>query len=448
MWVTRSPNQKFMSFGKFMAYFWLIAGFMAGVAAAFFVVRLWVVGFQRDAAGSRRTTLLILVSLSGFLLISGAMYFYLGRPEMVGVNTSASVDIANHPVSSDAANGPTASMTEAAEKLAKRLAADSGSDQDWLLLQQSYEFLGDTEGAELAQKHQTRAIKQDGSTVANAEQGSANQVAARAVADQAAMATYQQMVAQKPTDADSWLAIAQIQRTARNFAESSAAFQKVIELKAMTADAWSDYADVSATLAKTLTNNATRAALDAALKLDPKHSKALWLKASLAHEEKRYAEALKLWQQLRAVIPNNSPDVTIVDANIKEAQSLVGMGVTNAVNQQEVRVSGSVAIDQALRNSVSPDMVLFVYAKASDSPMPVAVFRTTVGSWPMSFVLDDSQAMMPSRKLSQFQTVTLSARLSRSGQAMAQSGDLQTDSVSVNTVGSKSVELRINKRIP
>ncbi len=437
-----------MSLGEFMTYFWLIAGFMTGIAAAFFVVRLWAAGVQSGVVGSRRTAVLVLVSLCGFLLISAAMYLYLGRPDTVAINTGGSVDIANHPASTDAATGSTTSMNEATEKLAKRLAADGGSDQDWLLLQQSYEFLGDTEGAELAQKHQTRDIKQDGSSKVKTEQGPANQVSASSVTDQDALITYQQMVARKPTDSVSWLAIAQIQRTARNFAESSAAFQKVIELRAMSADAWADYADVSATLAKTLTNNATRAALDAALKLEPKHSKALWLKASLAHEEKRYAEALKLWQQLRAVIPNNSPDVTIIDANIKEAQSLSSTGGSDAIKQNEVRVSGSVAIDPVLKNSVSPDMVLFVYAKASDSPMPVAVFRTTVKSFPTGFVLDDSQAMMPGRKLSQFQAVTLSARLSRSGQAIAQSGDLQTDSVSVNIVSSKPIELRINKRVP
>ncbi len=431
-----------------MTYFWLIAGYIAGIASAFFMVRLWAVGSSNTSETSRRPLFLLAAALCGFLLVSVAIYLRLGRPEMVNQNVGASVDISNHAASVNGPNSVTASMRESAEKLAKRLAAEGGGDQDWLLLQQSYEFLGDTEAADFARKHQVRSLNEDNSSDVITEQNSTIQGNARSVSDQAALVAYQQMVASKPNDAGSWLAIAQIQRTARNFAESSTAFQKVIELKAMTADAWSDYADVSATVAKTLKNNATRAALDAALKLDAKHSKALWLKASLAHEEKHYMEALKLWQQLRAVIPDNSPDVAIIDANIKEAQSLAANGDENTVKQGEVRVSGSVAIDQALKNSVSSDMVLFVYAKASDSPMPVAVFRSAIKSWPISFVLDDSQAMVSSRKLSLFKTVTLSARLSRSGQAIAQSGDLQTESVTVNTVGSKQVELRISKRIP
>ena len=431
--------------GVFMTYFWLIAGFMAGIASAFFVVRLWGVGLSSLGSLSRRNLTLLIAAVFVFLAISATMYLGLGRPEMVIQGINPASGLPNHPASTTEAGGATGSMSEATEKLAKRLASGDGSDQDWLLLQQSYEFLGDSEGAELAQKHQIKSANTDLSDQVNPTQGEGSQIISQPKPGNAVLENFQQKVARQPSDADSWLAIAQMQRTARNFTESSAAFEKVIKLKKMTADAWADYADVSATLAKTLTNNATRAALDAALKLEPGHSKALWLKASLAHEEKRYADALKLWKQLRAVIPNNSPDVTIIDANIKEAQGLSGNAV---ISGTKARVIGSISIDPALKDSVSPNAVLFVYAKASDSPMPVAVYRTPINSWPVNFELDDSQAMMPTRKLSQFELVTISARVSRGGQALAQSGDLQSDAISVKTADSKSVELRVNKRIP
>ena len=436
-----------------MTYFWFIAGFMAGVAAAFFLVQLWRRGLSGQESPVNHRGRVMAVAIGCFLLVSGLIYFQIGRPELIDQKASAPALLTNHAEAAGTTGGTTGSMLEAAEKLAKRLAAGGGTDADWQLLQQSYAFLGDTEAADLAQKHQLKAIGESSSKTPVAPTPE-NEGVSRAATEQAALASYQQMVARKPADAASWLAIAQLQRTARNYAESGAAFEKVINLKAMSADAWADYADVSASLAKTLTNPRTRTALDAALKLDPKHSKALWLKASLAHEEHRYAEALKLWQQLRKTIPDSSPDVSIIDANIKEAESLAGTVVPESKDQiqaqaqAQAKVSGSVSLDPAYRNNVTSDMTLFIYAKAPDSPAPVAAYRTTVKSWPVKFVLDDSQAMMPTRKLSQFGTVTISARLSRSGQAMAQSGDLQTDTVSASTTSSQPVELKINRQVP
>ncbi|MGD9842452.1 MAG: c-type cytochrome biogenesis protein CcmI, partial [Steroidobacteraceae bacterium] len=64
------------------------------------------------------------------------------------------------------------------------------------------------------------------------------------------------------------------------------------------------------------------------------------------------------------------------------------------------------------------------------------------------FVLVVTLAMMSTRKLSQFDTITVSARLSRSGQALAQTGDLQTDTVSVSTRSSQNVALHISRLVP
>jgi cytochrome c-type biogenesis protein CcmH len=93
-------------------------------------------------------------------------------------------------------------------------------------------------------------------------------------------------------------------------------------------------------------------------------------------------------------------------------------------------------------------MTLFIYAKAPDSPAPVAAYRGVVSKWPVSFVLDDDHSMMPSRKLSQYQQVRVEARLSRSGQALAQSGDLQADAIMVDTHSTQPVTLKISRQVP
>lgn len=429
------------------AAFWATLGFMAGIAAAFFVVRLWrgapaAALTATNSPGFRINRWMVSAVVVAFLAIALILYGWVGRPGLpaqAGVNMQAA---APHAMDSNTAPG---SMADATNQLAAKLAAGNGSDADWQLLQQSYEFLGDADAAQLAGQHRLKSsavISSPGSTSGNASSTAMGSVPA-------ALESYQKTVARNPDDAAAWRAIAQLQRTARHFPEASAAFTRLIKLKAMDADSWADYADVTASLRGSLTSPEIVRAIDAALKLDDRHTKALWLKASLAHEQRRYADAVPVWRKLRAVIPDNSPDVAIVEANIAEASQLAG-AVSSAGKPAAAaaQVQGRVMLDAALQQQVSSDMTLFIYAKAKDSPAPVAAYRGQAGPWPVSFVLDDDHAMMPARKLSQYQQVSVEARLSHSGQALAQSGDLQADAVLVDVRAGQPVTLRISRRVP
>jgi cytochrome c-type biogenesis protein CcmH len=65
----------------------------------------------------------------------------------------------------------------------------------------------------------------------------------------------------------------------------------------------------------------------------------------------------------------------------------------------------------------------------------------------MDFALDQSMAMMPELNLSKFSTVVIGARVSRGGDAMARSGDLQGFSAPVK-VGSTGVQVQIDQVVP
>jgi cytochrome c-type biogenesis protein CcmH/NrfG len=117
------------------------------------------------------------------------------------------------------------------------------------------------------------------------------------------------------------LARAEDHRRKRQFDLACEAYAAAARRGGMTADAWADYADAQASLAGKLTGAPARS-IDAALAIDPGHAKALWLKASLAHEERRYDDALATWRRLQTVLPPGSSDARIVEANIAEAQRL------------------------------------------------------------------------------------------------------------------------------
>ena len=103
-----------------------------------------------------------------------------------------------------------------------------------------------------------------------------------------------------------------------------ASLEKVVALKAMTAQSWADYADTLASLNGGSLGGAAGNAIDSALALDANNTKALWLKASQAHEQRRFGEALTWWKKLRALLPPDSSDARIIDSNIAEDTQLAG----------------------------------------------------------------------------------------------------------------------------
>ncbi len=114
-----------------------------------------------------------------------------------------------------------------------------------------------------------------------------------------------------------------------------------------------------------------------------------------------------------------------------------------------VAIQGDVTLADAVRARAAPDAVLFIVAKAVDSPgAPVAVVRQQAVQWPAHFTLDDSEAMMPDRTLSGATRVTIEARLSRSGQAMPSSGDLKGVSGAVDPRATGPVHLVIDQVVP
>jgi hypothetical protein len=118
------------------------------------------------------------------------------------------------------------------------------------------------------------------------------------------------------------------------------------------------------------------------------------------------------------------------------------------VAAESVEIDGTVTIEPRLVGRVDRDATLFIYAKAVDAPgPPLAVMRTTANAWPVTFRLDDSMAMVPSRKLSQFDKVVIEARISRTGQAAPAPGDLYVTSDVLRPTAGKKLALVINHEI-
>ena len=357
----------------------------------------------------------------GALAIVLAVYVTLGAPQLLSHDSTPVV------ASSGGATSKTAaSMDSAVQGLERRLAAGGGNDGDWELLAKSYEFLGRSDDAALARQKQLPA----------------NIGAATAVP---AMAAPARTAAVLSPQAAQLLAAANAARTRRDFAAARDQYEKLAARREMNADAWADFADVTATLNGRSLQGKPAEYLANALRLDPQHPKALWLEASLQHESGQYQAATQSWQRLATALGPDSPDLKVVTANLAEDQRLAGGAATQTAvaGSNSGTVRGEVVVANALKGKIPAGLTLFIVAKSVNSPgPPVAIWRTaTTGNWPIEFKLDDSQAMMPMRKLSTAGAVTIEARTSRTGQAMPAPGDFQ--GVSAQLVPGSNTRIRV-----
>ena len=78
--------------------------------------------------------------------------------------------------------------------------------------------------------------------------------------------------------------------------------------------------------------------------------------------------------------------------------------------------------------------------------MPLAVARHQADELPLRVTLTDAMAMMPAMKLSAFPRVKVSAKVSKSGQAATQPGDMVAEDVVVDSAAPpESVQLLIDR---
>jgi cytochrome c-type biogenesis protein CcmH/NrfG len=437
-----------------MSTYSFCAGVLSGAAVIALSLWLWRLA-QRLQRGSLRTLSFAAAgTIALFAIAASVIYLTIARP-----GASGGTQVSAAPPHSGMPSEPgkqAQSMDAATAGLAARLAREGGSAEEWELLAKAYDFLGKSEEARLAREHQAPA---PGSTAPVPSMQSAMQEIASATetregsgpADTAALRKQlEEKLKSSPRDVQALLALADLDQRQRQYGDARANYQKVIALKGMTAQAWADYADVLAGLAGGSLGGEAGQAIERALALDPGNVKGLWLKASRAHQEHRYTDALALWKTLRASVPADSPDARTLDANIAEASQLASNagaepGVAGAGAAQ---ISGTVSIDRKLASHVASGATLFIYAKAVGSPgPPLAVMRTTAGSWPVRFHLDDSMAMIPSRRLSQFDQVVIEARVSVSGQATPSAGDLFVTSDVLKVKDAKPVALVIDHQI-
>lgn len=253
-----------------------------------------------------------------------------------------------------------------------------------------------------------------------------------------------------PQDAEGWVMLGRSYTALDRFPDATVAYARATELVANDAQLWSDYADVQAMANGRRLQGKPEEFIRKALKIDPDNRKALALAGTAAFEVHNYLVAVEHWERLLKLLPADSEGYQSVFASINEARSLAVPTGESDVRSAQAKgvIRGAVSISPALSGKIDPGATLFVFARAVNGPkMPLAVQRFSTKDLPVRFSLDDSMAMTPELKLSNFSEVVVGARISKSGNAASQSGDLQ-GVVSPVKMGTTNVEIVIHEIVP
>jgi len=271
-----------------------------------------------------------------------------------------------------------------------------------------------------------------------------------------------------PDNQEGWVMLGRSYRALEKFDNAVSAYDRALKLSADD-NLKLERAEVLALKAQGNFDGEPWNVIREILKKDPQQKGALLLAGSASYAHDKYADALRYWQQARKLLAADHPDVPSLEGAIATAQNKLGLlvtpptsspqapaaasgaGATASVSsgaQAGLNITGRISLAAALKDKASPTDMVYVYASpANGDRMPLAIFKSTVAKLPLNFTLDDSTAMLPERKLSGAGEVTLKARISKSGNAIPQSGDL-TGTLGPVKVGAKGLMLEIKERIP
>ncbi len=260
-----------------------------------------------------------------------------------------------------------------------------------------------------------------------------------------------QRMAANPDDPNGWLMLGRAYKALQRYPDAIKALAEANRRQPGNAEILVEYAEALAQASNSLSGEPTKL-LEQALKVDPANAKALTLAGGAAFEAGNYQKAIALWERLRAQVPPDSELGQALATGIERARAMVASGGKPAAPPPPAAsgkpVRGEIALDPALKDRVRPDDTVFVFARAAQGPrMPLAVLRKQAKDLPLTFQLDDSMAMNPDLKLSAFPRIVVTARVSRAGSAMPQSGDLQGESKPV-APGADRVKVTIGSVVP
>ncbi len=278
----------------------------------------------------------------------------------------------------------------------------------------------------------------------------------------AAIAQLEARLRADPSQLEGWMLLGQALTGAQQPARAADAYARAAALAPDNPDVLVEAAGARALAAPEHRFDAQGVAwLDRALQVQPEHQRARWYRGIAKRQAGDAAGAAELWMPLLAQVDASAGamlrqqiDAARADAGLPPLPADAGAGGATAPGAAQPAAPGThdiqvrVSLDPQLaaRARLDGNATVFVIARpVAGPPMPIAVERHAVSELPFTATLDDADGPMPTAKLSGVGEVELVARISRSGDATAQAGDLESAPQRVRLPATAPVELVVGQ---
>lgn len=259
----------------------------------------------------------------------------------------------------------------------------------------------------------------------------------------------EEQAARQPDNPNVWRALFPLYRDSGRIAEATRALERLIELEGRQPQLLAELAQIRYFAAGREMTDDVQALVDEVLAMDSSQPTVLGMLGINAFDEGNYETAIDQWR--RAIAGMEDPDTAdALRQGIRVAQQRLGIAPEEA--EQAVAEGPGIAVrvrlDDALADRLDADATVFVVARDLQGELPpLAVARARLGELPITVVLDDSRAMSPEARISRVDQARLMVRVSESGQATPQPGDLfgTLEGVTVGDIEGEPVEVVINR---
>jgi len=250
-----------------------------------------------------------------------------------------------------------------------------------------------------------------------------------------------------PTNLKGWVMLARSYRILGRNEDAAKAYERAGNFIDSDPQLLADYADTLASNANGSFVGKPMQLIIQALKLDPNNLMALWLSGTASFNSGNYKAAVQTWEKLAQQLPPNTDEARAIQGSIAEARSKGGLASTAtapAATSSGKEITGKIEISTDLKSKIQPGDIVMVIARKPGERMPVAVLKVPAVDFPMNFALNDALAMNPSAPLSQLAEASVEVRISKTGMAKPEAGDL-ISSVQTIQVGAKQVRLLVDQ---
>lgn len=168
--------------------------------------------------------------------------------------------------------------------------------------------------------------------------------------------------------------------------------------------------------------------IERAMTMNPNEQAIMSILGFESFMQQDFRQAVFYWRRQLSQLNGNSEQALALRDRISTIEALLPPETAEVVDDGGASVTLVIDVDDSVRDLVDASMRLFVYARSPDFPMPLAAVNLVQPEFPFEITLTDANAMTPAAKLSSASQVYVGARLSRSGVANAQAGDIEAES--------------------